>query len=72
MMAGMSEASVPDPLANLRNLRDDGSVRIHVCATAGKVWGAGEPGDFVDIVDDIVGIAEYITKCEDADVVQVL
>ena len=72
MRAGMTQASVPDPLANLRSLRDDGNVQIHVCATAGKVWGAGQLGDFVDIIDDIVGIAEYITKCEEAEVVQVL
>ena len=47
-------------------------MHIHACGTAGKIWGAGELGDFVDIVDDIVGIAEYIVRCEEADVVQVL
>lgn len=72
MLAGMRENKVPAPLDNLRNLTADGRVRIHVCGTAGAIWGAGELGDFIDIVDDIVGIAEYITKCEDADVVQVL
>ncbi len=71
MAAGMSGANVPAPLDNLRALRDDGKVRIHVCGTAGKIWGAGALEDFVDIVDDIVGIAEYVTRCEEADVVQV-
>ena len=71
MRAGMAAHAVPDPLENLRKLREDGRVRIHVCGTAGKIWGAGELGDFVDICDDIVGIAEYIVKCEEADVVQV-
>jgi peroxiredoxin family protein len=71
MAAGMSGAAVPAPLDNLRNLKTDGNVRIHACGTAGRIWGAGELGDFVDIVDDIVGIAEYITRCEEADVVQV-
>jgi peroxiredoxin family protein len=72
MRAGMAAAKVPDPFDSLRSLRSDGTVRIHVCATAGKVWGAGALGDFIDIVDDIVGIAEYITRCEAADIVQVV
>ena len=62
---------MPAPLENLRSLRADGNVRIHACGTAGKIWGAGALEDFVDIVDDIVGIAEYISRCEEADVVQV-
>ncbi len=72
MLAGMADNKVPAPLDSLRSLRAEGRVRIHACGTAGKIWGAGELGDFVDIVDDIVGIAEYITRCEEADVVQVL
>jgi peroxiredoxin family protein len=72
MLAGMAGNAVPDPLRSLRKLREDGKVRIHAYGTAGKIWGAGELGDFVDIVDDIVGIVEYITRCEEADVVQVL
>jgi peroxiredoxin family protein len=71
MAAGMSGAAVPAPLDGLRNLKADGRVHIHACGTAGRIWGAGELGDFVDIVDDIVGIVEYITRCEEADVVQV-
>ena len=43
-------------------------MHIHVCGTAGKIWGAKELGDFVDLVDDICGIAEYITRAEEADV----
>ena len=72
MKAGIAGANVPDPIDNLRSLREDGTVRIHVCGTAGRIWGAGELDDFVDVCDDIVGIAEYILRCEDADVVQVL
>jgi peroxiredoxin family protein len=72
MKAGIVEANVPDPIENLRALRQDGKVRIHVCGTAGKIWGAGEIGDFADICDDVVGIAEYILRCGEADVVQVL
>jgi peroxiredoxin family protein len=72
MLAGMADNSVPAPLANLRKLKADGKVKIHCCGTAGKVWGAGTLEYFVDIVDDIVGITQYIAACEEADVVQVL
>jgi peroxiredoxin family protein len=72
LRAGIAGAAIPDPIENLRMLREDGHVRIHVCGTAGKIWGAGELGDFVDICDDIVGIAEYILRCEEAEVVQVI
>ncbi|HUK78620.1 MAG TPA: hypothetical protein VL117_13660 [Thermoleophilia bacterium] len=72
MLAGMADNAVPAPIDNLRNLKADGKVKIHCCGTAGKIWGAGALDDFVDIVDDIVGIAQYISDCEEADVVQVL
>jgi len=72
MEDGMRRNAIPDPFALLRKLRADGEVRIHVCATAGKIWGAPELADFVDLVDDIVGIGEYIIGCGEAEVVQVL
>lgn len=72
MLAGMADNAVPAPIDNLRNLKGDGKVKIHCCGTAGKVWGAGTLEDFVDIVDDVVGITQYIAGCEEADVVQVL
>jgi peroxiredoxin family protein len=67
----MTANAVPAPLDNLRRLKADGKVKIHVCGTAGKIWGAGGLEDFDEMVDDIVGIAEYISRCEEADVVQV-
>jgi peroxiredoxin family protein len=72
MLAGMEAHKVPMPFDALRNLKQDGHVRIHVCATAGKIWGATKKEDFVDLVDDIVGLAQYLTQVEAADVVQVL
>jgi peroxiredoxin family protein len=72
MQAGIASAAVPDPFENLRKLREDGNVHIHVCGTAGRVWGAGELDDFVDVCDDIVGVGSYLMDCEEADVVQVL
>jgi peroxiredoxin family protein len=43
-------------------------VKIHICGLAGKIWGAEKLDDFVDLADDIVGISEYITASQEADV----
>lgn len=42
-------------------------VRIHICGLAGKIWGGEKLDDFIDLADDIVGIGEYITAAEEAD-----
>ncbi len=44
------------------------NVKIHICGLAGKIWGGEKLEDFVDIADDIVGIGEYITSAQEADV----
>lgn len=44
------------------------NVKIHICGLAGKIWGGEKLEDFVDLADDIVGIGEYITKAQEADV----
>ncbi len=72
MLAGVRANNIPQPLENLRALKKDGRVRIHACGTAAKLWGATKLEDFDELVDDIVGVAEYISRCEEADVTQVL
>jgi len=68
LLQGLAENQIPFPYDYLRQLKEDGTVRVHCCATAGKVWGGKELGDFVDLVDDIVGIAEYVSQAEEASV----
>ena len=72
MDGGMRHNAIPDPFDMLRGLKREGQVHIHVCATAGKIWGALQTSDFSDLVDDIVGIGEYVIKSGEADVTQVL
>jgi peroxiredoxin family protein len=72
MQDGLQKNSIPDPFSMLRNLKKDGQLRVHVCATAGKIWGATSTDDFIDLVDDIVGIGEYVIKSSEADVAQML
>ena len=44
------------------------NVRIHICGLAGKMWGGEKIEDFIDLADDIVGINEYITAAQEADI----
>ena len=44
------------------------NVKIHICGLAGKIWGGDKLEDFIDLADDIVGIGEYITAAQEADV----
>jgi len=43
-------------------------VKFHICGLAGKIWGGEKLEDFIDIADDIVGISEYLTAAEQADI----
>lgn len=51
-----------------REAKEIGNVKFHICGLAGKLWGGEKIEDFVDFADDIVGISEYITKAEEADI----
>lgn len=44
------------------------NVKIHICGLAGKIWGGEKLDDFIDLVDDICGIGEYITSAQEADI----
>ena len=44
------------------------NVKIYMCSLAGKLWGGEKVEDFIDMVDDICGIGEYISSAEEADV----
>jgi peroxiredoxin family protein len=51
-----------------KEAKEIGNVKFHICGLAGKLWGGEKIEDFVDFADDIVGISEYITKAEEADI----
>ena len=51
-----------------REAKELTNMKIHICGLAGKIWGAEKLDDFIDLADDIVGIGEYITSAQEADV----
>lgn len=67
-MASLKKLKVKTWLEFFREVRELTNVKIHMCGLAGKLWGGEKLEDFVDIVDDIVGIGAYIESAEKADV----
>jgi len=67
-MNSLKKLNVKTWLEFFREAKSLTNVKVHICGLAGKVWGADKLEQFVDIVDDIVGIGEYITAAQEADV----
>jgi len=67
-MSSLKKLNVKTWLEFFKEAKELTNVKIHMCGLAGKVWNGDKLDDFVDIVDDIVGISEYITAAEEADV----
>jgi len=72
MEEGLQRNAIADPFTSLRKLKQDGNVHIHACSTAGKIWGATQLSDFIDLVDDLVGVGEYVIRCGEAESLQLL
>ena len=51
-----------------KEAKEIGNVKFHICGLAGKLWGGNKIDDFVEWADDIVGISEYITVAQEADI----
>ena len=67
-MESLKKLNVPTWLEFFRTAKEMTDVKIHICGLAGKVWDGYKLDDFVDITDDIVGISEYITAADEADI----
>ncbi len=67
-LAGLEKNNVKKLHEVIKELKEIANVKVFVCGTAGKIWGAEKKEDFIDIVDDIIGIGEYITAAEEADI----
>lgn|GEM_PF-222961 len=66
-LAGLQKANVPYWLDFYKKAKEMGKVTFYLCGTAGKIWGSDKLEDYVDIVDTVCGIGEYITAAEEAD-----
>ncbi len=67
-LASLKKLNVNPWLEFFREARELANVKIYVCGLAGRIWGGEAKEDFVDLVDEIVGIGECITSMQEADV----
>ena len=67
-LKGLEKNNVKYWLDMFREVKEMTNMKIHICGLAGKVWDGVKLDDFVDIADDIVGINEYITAAQNADI----
>jgi peroxiredoxin family protein len=66
-IAGLQKANVPYWLDFYKKAKSMGKVTFYLCGTAGKIWGSDKLEDYVDIVDTVCGIGEYIAAAQEAD-----
>lgn len=67
-LASLKKLNVKPWLEFFKEAKELTNVKIYICGLAGKIWGGEKLDDFVDIVDDICGISEYVTSAQEADV----
>ena len=67
-LTGLEKNNVKKLHEVIKELKEFTDVKVLVCGTAGKIWGAEKKEDFIDVVDDICGIGEYVSAAEEADV----
>ena len=67
-LASLERLKVKPWMEFFREAKTLSNVRVHICGLAGKIWGGEKLEDFIDFVDDICGIGEYITSSQEADV----
>lgn len=64
----LKEAGSPSWLEYFQMAKEMTDVKIYVCSLAGRIWGGKRNEDFIDMVDGIIGIGEYIDAAKNADV----
>ncbi|MEA1874905.1 MAG: hypothetical protein U9N51_10845 [Bacteroidota bacterium] len=63
----LDELNSPTWLEYFKQAKEFTDVKIYVCSLAGKMWGGEKKEDFIDIVDDLCGIGQYLDSAQEAD-----
>ena len=66
--ASLEKLSTPTWLEFFEMAKELTEVKIYICSLAGKIAGGEKMEDFIDIVDEICGIGEYIESIQESDV----
>ena len=63
----MKEKKVPSWIDMVKEAKELGDVKVYVCAMTYDMFGMKKE-DLVDIVDDVVGVGEYLDEAKDANI----
>jgi peroxiredoxin family protein len=66
-LASLKRLGTPHWTEAFRKAKELTSIKIHICGFAGKVWHGEKLDDFIDLADDICGIAQYIQTAQESD-----
>jgi peroxiredoxin family protein len=66
--ANMEKLAVPTWVEFFEQAKEFTDVKIYICSLAGKLWGGEKKEDFIDLVDDICGIGQYLDAAKEADI----
>lgn len=67
MMQIMKEKNVPSWLDMLRNAKEIGNIKVYACAMTADLLGITKD-DLDPIVDDIVGVGEFVSMAKDGQI----
>ncbi len=68
MMSRLKELNTPSWLTFFEQAKEFTDVKIYICSLAGKLWGGDKKEDFIDIVDGLCGIGQYLDSAQEADI----
>jgi len=64
---GLVRIKAPSWIDLLKQAKEVGNVKIYACSLATQIWNVSKD-DLVDIVDDIIGAAEFIDYASKSDI----
>lgn len=67
MIRRLEELKQPDWIETFEQAKEFTNVKIYICSLAAKLWGGETKEDFLDMVDGICGIFQYIQSAQEAD-----
>ena len=67
-ISACEKLSTPSWIEFFEMAKEMTEVKINICSLAGKIAGGENMEDFIDIVDDICGIGEYIESLQESSV----
>jgi len=67
-MQKLKEVGSPTWMEYFQMAKEMTDVKVYVCSLAGRIWGGTNNENFIEMVDGIIGIGEYIDAAKDADV----